>query len=254
MNKGQLLLTKTLALVFLTGCVNNPMLPSHLNNSAGGQKALIFKTHKSNFINELNNRTDEVGRNNYINEFILKSDIQCRDYLNSSPKKPKQSDVMQNQLYMNIVDTISMVFGLSYVTNTAKAMLSGNNSSNLENQQEYKKALSPEIQRGVEINRERYAQKIKSKERLSIKKYPVALLHKDMLNYDKQCNEAYGLIEINRALKAMRQNLNRPQVPTKSAINVLAVKDSVTKATKKVQEKEQKSTKNRDKNVTASKL
>jgi len=265
MKKGQLLVTKTIALALLTGCVNNPMLPSHLNNSAGGkQKALVFKTNQSTFITELNNRTDKIGRNSYINEFILKSDIQCRSYLTIPVSKPK-ADLTQNQLYMNIFDTVSTVFGMGYITNTAKTMLSGNSSNNLENQQEYKKALSPEIQRGVEINRERYAHQINRKQNLSIKEYPVSSLYKDMLIYDKQCNEAYGLIEINRALKAMQQNINRP--PARSAINLEAVKNSVTRTTKKVQAKEKEKEKaiqqkkeshskiqNRDTNVTAPKL
>jgi len=267
MNRGKLVLAKTITLIFLTGCVNNPMLPNYLNTPSG-QKALIFKTNPKTFINELNSKTDKVGRNSYITEFILKSDIQCRDYLSTPVSKPKE-DISQNQLYMNIFDTVSSVFGLGYITNTAKTMLSGNSSTNLENQEEYKKALSPEIQRGVEINRERYVKKIKSKERLSIKEYPISQLQKDMLTYDKQCNEAYGLIEINRALKAMQQNLNRPQTPTRSAINVEAVKNSVTETTKKVQAKEKEKEKEkinnsqkksfppitaRDANVTTKKL
>jgi hypothetical protein len=245
MNKGQLLLEKTIILILFTGCVNNPMLPSHLNNSSE-QKALIFKTNPATFISELNIKTDKIGRNSYITEFILKSDIQCRSYLAIPVSKPK-TDVSQNQLYMNIFDTVSTVFGLGYITNTAKSMLSGDGSNNLENQEEYKKALSPEIKRGVEINRERYAKKIKSKEKLSIKEYPITQLRKDMLIYDKQCNEAYGLIEINRALKAMQQNLNRPQIHTKSTINLEAVKQSVTETTKKVQAKEKEKEKEKAK-------
>jgi len=261
MKKGQLFVTKTIALALLTGCVDNPMLPSHLNTPTGKQKALVFKTNQSTFITELNNKTDKIGRNSYINEFILKSDIQCRDYLTTPITKPKQADLTQNQLYMNIFDTVSTVFGLGYITNTAKTMLSGNSSNNLENQKAYQKALSPEIQRGVEINRERYAHQIKNKEKLSIKEYPISSLYKDMLIYDKQCNEAYGLIEINRALKAMQQNINRP--PAQSAINLEAVKNSVTQTTKKVQAKEKAIQKkkenhpkiqNRDSNVTAPKL
>jgi hypothetical protein len=248
MKKGTIFLIKFLGIITLSGCVNNPMLPSHFNHTST-QKALIFKTNQSTFITELNNTSDKNTRNSYINEFLLKSDIQCRDYLNA-PEKSSQINQNENQLYMNIFDAISTAFGLSYITNTAKTMLSSENNSNLENQQAYKKALSPEIQRGVEINRERYAQKIKSKMMLSIKKYPISQVRKDMLTYDKQCNEAYGLIEINRALKAMRQNLNHPVENTKTAINLEAVKKSVTQTTKKVQAKKKLKIKSREKNAT----
>jgi len=258
MNKGILFFTKAVALLIFTGCANNPLLTTNLNQQST-ESSLIFKTNPSTFITDLNTKTTQKGRNEYINEFILKSDMQCRSYLNASKVKAKATDLTQNQLYMNIFDTVSMVFGLSYVTNTAKAMLSGDMNSNLQNQQEYKKALSPEIQQGVEINRERYAKKIKRKTPLSINDYSIPQLQKDLSVYDKQCNEAYGLIEINRALKAMQQNLNQHQQRQKVTINVEAVKNSVTQATKKVQAKKIQIKKNieqkgKENNATTQKL
>ena len=235
MKKGILLLSG-ITLLF-TACVNNPMLPSHLNSAGSPQKALIFKTNTNTFISELNAKTDKSNRNSYITEFLLKSDIQCRDYLTAPQQQPQQESNQQQNLYMNIFDTVSTVFGIQYISNTAKMMLSGDQQSRTQNQEEYKKALSPEIQRGVEINRERYAKKIVQKTKLPIKEYSVAEVQKDMLLYDKQCNEAYGLIEINRALKAMQQNMNR-SIESKKTINIEAVKKKVENVTKKVQKKE----------------
>ncbi|SFV71623.1 hypothetical protein MNB_SV-13-1337 [hydrothermal vent metagenome] len=213
------------------------MLANNLNNSSSKAKALVFKTNTNTFINELNNQSDINHRNNYIREFLLKSDIQCRDYLSTSKQEPQKESNQEQNLYMNIFDTISTVFGIQYISNTAKLMLSGDKQSRTQNQEEYKKALSPEIQRGVEINRERYAKKMLQKSKLPIKDYSISKVQKDILIYDKQCNEAYGLIEINRALKAMQQNVNRPTQNQKT-INIESVKKKVENVTKKVQKKE----------------
>ena len=235
MEKGISILSKTIVMLLLTGCVSNSMLSNNLEAS-NNQKALIFKTNSTLFINELENNTTQEKRNRYMDEFLLKSDVQCQQYLSSSQQKP-QVDGTKNELYMNIFDTVSAVFGIKYITDTAKSMLTGNGDAQIENQKAYEVALSPEIKRGVEINRNRYAKEMKEKEQFSINKYTSKQLKKDILIYDKQCNEAYGLIEINRALKAMQNNLNRPKM-AKTTINIEAVKNSVAKVTQKVQKKE----------------
>jgi hypothetical protein len=236
--RKKIIVSGVIVVFIVTGCVQNPLLPSHLNNAGGEQKALIFKTNQSTFINELNSKTTKNIRNSYMNEFILKSDIQCQKYLATPIVKSTPTNA-KNTLYMNIFDTVSTVFGIKYITDTAKVMLSGEQQSSLDNQQAYKNAFSPEIQRGVEINRVRYAKKLQRKQPKSLKEYPIIELQQEMLIYDKQCNEEYGLIEINRALKAMQQNINRPPVDNKPKINVEAIKNKVAKVTKEVKKKEE---------------
>lgn len=239
MKKSILIASTAILTLILTGCPNNSLLQNNLNSSNQHiGKPLIFKTNTSTFINRLHTKSNKMERNSYINEYILKSDIQCRNYLQNSDLKPIQSSNQQN-LYINIFDTISTIFGLQYISNTAKLMLSGDQKNKIENQEEYKKALSPEIKQGVEINRERYAKKILNRVEQSIKEYTIKDVHRDILLYDKQCDERYGLIEINRALKAMQQNLYN-QNSVKKKIDIEAVKKSVEVVTKKVKEKEKK--------------
>lgn len=259
--RKKVIFSGVIVISIFTGCVQNPLLPSHLNAVGGEQKALIFKTNQATFINELNSKTTKNSRNSYINEFILKSDIQCQKYLTTPIVKSTPTNA-KNTLYMNIFDTVSTVFGIKYITDTAKVMLSGEEQSNLNNQQAYKNAFSPEIQRGVEINRVRYAKKLQGKQAQSLKEYSILQLQQEMLLYDKQCNEEYGLIEINRALKAMQQNINRPPVDNKPKINIEAIKNKVAKVTKEVKKKEAVIKKennnptkvNKETNVTTTKL
>ncbi len=245
MNKGISTISIALLTLLLTGgCPNNgSLLQNNLNSQTEyNSRALIFRTNSSSFINEFNEKSSRVQRNSYINEYLLKSDIQCRNYLNSTKNIAKNSPTQQN-LYINMFDTISTLFGIQYISNTAKLMLSGNQKDTEKNQEEYQKALSPEIQRGVEITRERYAKKILNREKESIKEYPINAVKRDLSIYDKQCNETYGLIEINRALKAMQQNLYQQPQDRRKTINIKAVKDSVTAVTKKVEAKEKAKTK-----------
>lgn len=236
--KKKVLLSGVIIVSIFTGCVQNPLLPNHLNATGGEQKALIFKTNQATFINELNSKTTKTGRNSYIDEFILKSDIQCRKYLATPIVKSTPTNA-KNTLYMNIFDTVSTVFGIKYITDTAKVMLSGEEQNRLDNQKAYQNAFSPEIKRGVEINRARYAKKLQNKQSKSLKEYSIKDVQQDILLYDKQCNEEYGLIEINRALKAMQQNINQPKVDNKPKINIEAIKNKVTKVTKEVKKKEE---------------
>lgn len=217
--------------LLLSGCVSNPLIPSNLSDNHK-KKALTFKTNTTSFISELKNR------NSYMDEFILKSDMQCENYLNT-PQVQATTEAENSSLYMNIFDTVSTLFGMKLITDTAKVMVSGEEDK-IENQNSYKRALSPEIFRGVEINRERYAKKMKNKQKVSEKEYSLEAFQKDMLTYDKQCAEEYGLIEINRALKAMQHNIQHPAVAsTKAPISIEAVKNSVKAVTQEVKAKKE---------------
>ena len=232
MRRRIILTTMATAGVLLNGCISDPLIPSTFSNDNYKQKALIFKTNTTTFISELKNR------NSYMDEFILKSDMQCQNYLNT-PQAQTNTEIENSNLYMSIFDTISTLFGMKVVTDTAKIMVSGVENK-IENQNSYKQALSPEIFRGVEINRERYAKKMKEKQALSEKEYSLKAFQKDMLTYDKQCAEEYGLIEINRALKAMQHNIQQPAVAsTKAPISIEAVKNSVKTVTEEVKAKKE---------------
>ncbi len=231
MKRKIILTTMATAGLLLSGCVSNPLIPSNLSNN-NNQKALTFKTNTTSFINELKNR------NSYMDEFILKSDMQCENYLNT-PQVQATTEAENSSLYMNIFDTVSSLFGMKLITDTAKVMVS-REEDKIENQNSYKQALSPEIFRGVEINRERYAKKMKEKQKLSEKEYSLEAFQKDMLTYDKQCAEEYGLIEINKALKAMQQNIHQPALAsTKAPISIEAVKNSVKAVTEEVKAKKE---------------
>ena len=247
-------LTKTVSIVaalFMTGCVGETPNPfaSNLNDSAS-QKNLIFKTNEHSFMNSLRHTKSVEERNDYMDEFLLKSDMQCANFLNAPLKKTptKQND----SLYMNIFDTASSLFGMSYITDTAKAVFLSDDGESVEEKEAYANALSPEIRKGVEIGRARYAKKMTHKKKLPLKEYTVANLNRDTLIYDKQCNDTYGLIEINRALKEMQTQLNTRTIvkaPTPLSIDPQAIKDKVTEVTKEVKEKEEQKANNAVQNM-----
>ena len=228
------------SLVFITGCVKETPNPFLNNPNTASQKNLIFKTNEYSFMNSLKDAKSEELRNSYMDEFLLKSDMQCANYLNQPLKK---TNTQQNDsLYMNIFDTVSTLFGVKYITDPAKAVFLGNDGESQEGKEAYANALSPEIRKGVEIGRARYAKKMVNKKRLSLEKYGVENLKKDTLNYDKQCNDVYGLIEINRALKEMQTQINTRTIvkaPTPLSIDPQTIKDKVAEATKEVKEKEE---------------
>ncbi|NEW61365.1 hypothetical protein GSY74_08730, partial [Sulfurovum sp. bin170] len=107
--KKPLLLTTTIA-ILLTGCVPSTLQQSNLNAS-GEQKSLRFTTNESTFIAKLKPNISKDGRNEFIDEFILKSDVQCQQYLNN-PEKDKKKNKNEDELYMNIAHTVSTVLGL----------------------------------------------------------------------------------------------------------------------------------------------
>jgi hypothetical protein len=240
MNRS-LLFTATIAILF-TGCIPSSYQQSSLSAS-DDTKTLRFSTNESTFISTLKSNISKEERNEFIDEFILKSDIQCQQYLNN-PKKDEKKSKSKDELYMNIAQSVSAVLGLGYITQTAQSIFSENDESSKEGQKAYENALSPEIKKGVEIVRERYATKIKKKKKLTIKEYTSNQVKEDMSIYDRQCNMEYGLIEINRALKEMqsqmRNNIYAKPVPK---INLESVKEKVKNVTKQVKEKKSNSIK-----------
>jgi len=237
-------LTKTISIMgvlLITGCIGETPNPfsSNLNNNAS-QKSLLFKTNEYSFMNSLKTVKSKEDRNNFMDEFLLKSDMQCANYLNGPLKK---TTTQQNDsLYMSIFDTASSVFGMKYVTDTAKAVFLSDDVESQDEKDAYANALSPEIRKGVEIGRARYAKKMMKKKKTSLKQYNTVALKRDTLIYDKQCNDAYGLIEINRALKEMQTQINTRTIvkaPSPLTINPQAIKDKVTAVTKEVKEKEE---------------
>jgi len=224
-----------ISILLLTGCTSDfpNLLEPNLQQST--QRTISFKTNQAYFMHTLKDSASEQERNDYLDEFILKSDMQCQNYLNAPLTKPKV-DESQNSLYRSIFDTVSNLFGISLATNAAKAVFSANDRVSIEEQKAYVNALSPEIRKGVEIGRSRFAQAMERKKRLDLKAYSVNNLREDILKYDMQCNDAYGLIEINRALKEMQSSMH-PQPVTVPSIDPKTIKAKVEKATKEVEKK-----------------
>jgi len=246
-----------ISLLFMTGCVGESLNPLVSNlDQTDTQQALIFKTNEHSFMNDLKSVSNKEQRNEFMDEFLLKSDMQCANYLNAPLKKSATKEKQNDSLYMSIFDTASSLFGIRYVTDTAKAVfLSDENGENKEEKATYENALSPEIRKGVEIGRVRYAKKMEKKKPLPLKEYSISNLKRDMLTYDKQCDTTYGLIEISRALKAMQTQVNTRTVIKKEpvlSINPETIKKRVTEATKEVVEKKEdkERKKNQENNTT----
>jgi len=232
-------LTSKLSLVIVllgfSACV--PTMPTTALNSQNHQ-ALLFKTNQAHFMHSLKDTSSLEERNQFLEEFVFQSNIQCQNYLNNPLKKP-ETDQSQTSLYMNLFDSVASVFGISLVTNTAKAVFLENNVESQKEKEAFANALSPEIRKGVELGRSRYANTIAEKKKLDLEKYSIQEVKTDLLTYDKQCNDSYGLIEINRALKEMHNAVNRPPSIATPSINPNAVKDKVIAANKEVEEKKE---------------
>ncbi|CAA6807226.1 MAG: Unknown protein [uncultured Sulfurovum sp.] len=230
--------TSLLTALLFTGCVSDMshMLGSNLNEET--QQSVLFKTNQVHFMNSLKKTSSIEERNTYLDEFILKSDMQCLNYLNN-PLKKTEVDSSKNSLYMSLFDTVSGLFGMSLVTNTAKAVFLDGDNESVEDQRAYANALSPEIRKGVELGRSRYAKMMMQKKPLDLKTYTSNHLEEDTLKYDKQCNDAYGLIEINRALKEMQAAVHTHTVPATPILNIdpKAIKDKVAAVSKEVEDK-----------------
>jgi hypothetical protein len=224
--------------LLLTGCVSG--LPNLLesNLEQNNQKMVTFQTNQVHFMYSLKSTSTLSERNDYLDEFILKSDMQCQNYLNNPLKKP-EVDNSKDSLYMSMFDTVSSLFGISLATNAAKAVFLEKDSESIEEKKAYVNALTPEIRKGVEIGRSRFAKAMTNKKNLNLKAYSINNLREDTLKYDKQCDDAYGLIEINRALKEMQSAVytrTTPSVPTLN-IDPKAIKAKVEAASKEVEEK-----------------
>ena len=224
--------------LLLTGCVAG--LPSMLSSNLeqNNQKTVTFKTNQVHFMSNLKNTSSLSERNNYLDEFILKSDMQCQNYLNNPLVKPEVDD-NKDSLYMSMFDTVSSLFGISLATNAAKAVFLDNNGESIEEKKAYVNALTPEIRKGVEIGRSRFARSMTTRKNLDLKTYSINNLREDTLKYDKQCDDAYGLIEINRALKEMQSSMYTRTAPSTPALNIdpKTIKAKVEAATKEVEEK-----------------
>ena len=232
----QAVMTSALTLALLTGCV--PTSNLGLSNGATAEENVGFRTNTTRFINRLAVQTTPQNRNEYLNEFLDSSNVQCQHYLNHAKEKPSELE-QKTALYMNLFDSMSALFGMKYVTDTAKAALSDNPQDTKANQEAFDSALYPEIRRGVELARSRYAKRMKQKESLGVDKYSVSDLQYDIKQYDRQCDASVGLVEINKALREIQEQMRTRTVPTKAPlINPIAIKNKVKAVTKKVEEKE----------------
>jgi hypothetical protein len=245
--------SSVISLLFMTGCIGNTanLFENNLSNDTTTQ-ALIFKTNEHSFMHSLKHVKSTDTRNNYLDEFLLKSDMQCANYLNKplTKKDTKKND----SLYMNIFDTASTLFGIKYITDTAKAVFLSDDGTSIEEKEAYANALSPEIRKGVEIGRARYAKEMIKKKSLKLKEYSAQDLKRDTLIYDKQCDDSYGLIEINRALKEMQTAVNTRTITKEPTLSIdpQSIKKKVTEVTKEVKKKKinKKEIKKEEENLT----
>jgi len=224
--------------LLLTGCASG--LPNVMGSNLDqkNQKAVTFKTNQVHFMYSLTKNSTLAERNNYLDEFLLKSDMQCQNYLNNPLVKP-DVDNSKDSLYMGVFDTVSGLFGISLATNAAKAVFLDNDAESIEEKKAYVNALTPEIRKGVEIGRNRFARSMTQKKNLDLKAYSINNLREDTLKYDKQCDDAYGLIEINRALKEMQNAVHTTSVSSTPTLKIdpQAIKAKVEAASKEVKEK-----------------
>lgn len=218
-------------LLLVSGCGSDIVEPDKKKNKVAG-----FKTNTSMFIATI----DEVSpskedRNAMIDEFIIKSNLQCQHYLNNPLNK--SSNPKKQGLYMDIFDGVSQAFGVKNITDGAKKLYTKNNDDGSNKTKiAYENALSPEIKRGVEIAREKYAQKMILRKTRMIESYTIGMLKQDMKNYDKLCSYETGLIEINKALKkAQRQPKVKPFSPK---IDPTTIKNKVEAVTKEAEANE----------------
>ncbi|HSR73532.1 MAG TPA: hypothetical protein VLL31_01700 [Sulfurovum sp.] len=200
-------------------------------------RASGFKTKTSSFMTTLDKESpNRSNRNAFMDEFITKSDLQCQQYLNRELTKSSSKET--NGLYMNVFDATSQVLGVKTFTDGAKTLyMSGNEDEKKELKSAYEKALSPEIKRGVELAREEYAQtRMYAKKYKLIESYTIEMLERDMKNYDKLCNHEVGLIEINKALKKMK---NKPKEVTpfspKLVIDPVTIQNKVEAVNEKIE-------------------
>ena len=232
------------SLLLFVSCVpNRESGVTPLINQQKSHKSSEFQTNLDNFINSpFHQEVTKEERDAFIKEFLFQSNMQCQHHLTQTPHA-QQEKQDEESLYLTIFDTVSMIFGVSHLTESAKRALLSNTQESDGYQQKYQDALAPEILKGVEIGRVRYAKEILKRATKPLEKYPMKRVKKDMRTYDRQCNREYGLIEINRALMSLKQNLQTPQEsiapqPKQSKIDPIVVKKKVEEVTKEVERKE----------------
>jgi hypothetical protein len=230
-----------LALIGFTGCVSGVNVGNSLVSGEHGYENR-FNTNQYAFLTPSLDRTStQEERNSFLEEFISQSNMQCRHYL-GNPQHRTQSitSSAEQTLYMSIFDTVSMLFGVKYITDVAKGVFLSNTTTNTpENQSMYQNALGPEIIRGVEIARLRYANIMRAKKKESLERYSIEHLQRDMAKYDKQCSNEFGLIEINNALRQAQTQMMRSGI-VKPKIDPIEIKKKVEVATQKVEEETHK--------------
>ena len=219
-------------LLLISGCGSDTVEPDKKKNKVAG-----FKTNTSMFIATIDKVSPtKEDRNAMIDEFIIKSNLQCQHYL-SNPLNKSSSNPKKQELYMDVFDGVSQAFGVKNITDGAKKLYTKNNDDGSNKAKiAYENALSPEIKRGVEIARESYAQKMILRKTRMIESYTIGMLKQDMKNYDKLCSYETGLIEINKALKkAQKQPKIRPFSPK---IDPTTIKNKVEAITKEAEANE----------------
>ena len=227
-------------LLFVACLPNEQATLNPLSFNQESDKSQQFQTNLENFVaSPFHENATKEERDNFIKEFILQSNLQCQHHLRH-PSNSYQKSQAEQELYMTIFDTVSMIFGVSHITESAKRALMPNTQESSIYQKEYQTALTPEILKGVELGRSRYAKTLLKKTSLTLDTYDINQLKEDMSKYDKQCNQTYGLIEINRALMALQQTIEKsPNETTSKEIDPVVVKRKVEAVTKEVERQQQ---------------
>ncbi len=236
MKKPLLSILLTSSLVWLiTGCGDDPKPKKKPSPGFHTNRALFYNVPDKKAPNK------EI-RNALMDEFIEKSDIQCQKYLNDPIMRASSPNTSKSQLYANMFDNVSELVGTKGITDGAKGLYSrGEKKDPYKMQMAYERALSPEIMRGVEIARERYAQKILSNKYRLIESYTIPMLERDMESYDRLCNYETGLIEINRILKeATRPQKSMSPFSSKRMIDPNTIRNKVEAVNKEAEAKTKK--------------
>ncbi|MBD3794169.1 MAG: hypothetical protein IE889_08480, partial [Campylobacterales bacterium] len=105
--------------LLLTACVTPDVVPDYLDNNTQTtpQKPLKFQTNQSTFLISISDAGQSVeNRNRFMDEFLLKSDMQCEHFLNSPVVDQQPQTNEEKSLYMSMFDTMSFLFGTKYLT------------------------------------------------------------------------------------------------------------------------------------------
>jgi len=226
---------------FTVGCTSQKAQPSEKKSPVQG-----FRTDTTYFITTVDESAPtKQMRNTYLEEYIQKSEIQCSQYLDR-PIAQTSSSKSDTRLYLALFDTVSELFGVKPITDTAKKLYRKNEKSSNETKLAYRRALSPEIKRGVEIARERYARKLLSNRYRLIESYTMPDLYRDLEKYDRLCNYDTGLVEINMILKKAGKEKKGKIAPfsPKLKINPETIREKVEAVTIESETKESKTNSN----------